>query len=217
MKKMLFLVVLTITILSCDFVRLPPKEETIHRYLTDLSFIPIPRNETSPMTLFEHFEFRGNIVWTNQDGNFVSGNFSAGNIYTAEIMLVPKEGFTFDHFEETFIHREAIEISQTVATTRALIQMEFPRVQGEQEQAVTFTMLTGERLKAFYLKPDPNFMITLDFSGQVSMTFWAIESSVTRTGINRMSGITASNILTQPSQNIIFSGTIQTGGSFTNL
>jgi len=166
MKKMLFLVVLAITILSCDFVRLPPKEETIHRYLNDLSFIPAPRSGGRPMTFFEHWEFKGNVVWTNAEGHFVFGQFVEGGTYTAEISILPKEGFNFDNFDTTFVHRESKGITQTVSQNRAFVVIEFPRILFD--QMGEFLSLTGERLKAFYLEPDPLFTIPFSFSGEVS-------------------------------------------------
>jgi len=150
---------------GCDFVMLPPETEIIHHYLSDLSFIPAPSKDMTPLMFFDHFEYTGAITWKDNKGNFVVGNFKEGIPYTADVFLTPKEGFTFNEFEGSFIHRDAQNVTQFISSKYASISIDFARLKLTDAD---FISLTGERLKTFTMDFDPTFdadPLIIEYSG----------------------------------------------------
>jgi len=126
MKKFLIVSLSIFILVGCDFVRLPPN--VINNYLNDLSFIPVPAKGSEPLMYFDLFEYTGSITWKQDDGNFLQGAFKEDVMYTAELVLTPKKDYTFQGFEETFIHRGAARVTQNVSDNFANVNLEFARL-----------------------------------------------------------------------------------------
>jgi len=190
MKKtfLALLVVLSAAVFyGCDFEKLDdePGEgpRTVSAYLSDLSLIPPPAKNAPPMRSFDMPEYTGTIVWKNQNGETVSGNFAEGSKYDAYVSLAPKNGFTFDGFSGTFFHRGAAAVSQSVSSNpdSAAVVIGFNRLLLTDAD---FVSLTGTRLKTFRMTPDASWLESqrgpFKFSGSKSETIEAYSSKATR-------------------------------------
>jgi len=63
----------------------------------DLSaMVTAPVKNTSPVTTaINNAQYTGTVVWQNETGSEVSGNFAASTVYKAVVTLAAKPGFTF--------------------------------------------------------------------------------------------------------------------------
>ena len=167
---------------NIEFARLP-WPNTVHKYLNDLSFIPAPSNGAEPLWYFEAREYNGAVSWTNSNGAYIIDNFKEGTAYTAEVYLTAKSEFTFAGFEETFIHKDAVNISQVVTPGFVTVTINFAKLPFTDAD---FISLKGERLKTFNMIPDSSQLDLLhifDFTGTVSFISYG-SSNVTAYSTN---------------------------------
>jgi len=157
------------SLINIEFARLP-WSNTVHKYLTDLSFIPRPSRGIMPVFNADSVEYSGAITWSNSRGEYITGSFREGVGHTAEVYLTAKPGFTFAGFEGTFTHRDAQSITQIVTPNFATVYINFARLPFTDAD---FISITGTRLKTYLITPDNYFLekpYPLLFKGNVTIS-----------------------------------------------
>jgi len=168
MKKIVFLLAGLLAVISygCDFEILPPNK-MVSPYLADLSaYVPKPLSGASPAKTVETPEFTGSAVWRRDIGVLLPDEkFEEGVAYSAEILLSPKQSFTFKGFSGSFSHRDANSLSQSVSASpdSAFVTINF------KINDVKIGLVKGTRLKTFTMVPEISQLessVTVVFNGE---------------------------------------------------